>query len=454
MAVLGAVWQQEGFQGAEFVLVDVLAQAPGVGMAIHTVIAVECGQHALQQRGGGVPVGMQGLMVGQPALPAAIRLLQGVERIVREHQHPEPVQPSAQCAHCPLAAQAVVGVDDGAQKIRPLAAALQNRFCGVQQQAQPLVQKCFNAGFVRQQGLRVVSEQDKVVNVAYVAAHLEAVLDELVKLIEVDVGKKLAGEAADGHAHTGLRAKERFVRRYARQQGDVTAAPGRRLGWRLLEDGGGHLVQQLAGARRPGQSGQGGLPQLQQDAAVNSGKKGPDVELAVPAVPGLAHEVLQAPDGGLRALALAVGKAVVYEPLVPPGFYVLHQPLLDQPVGEGRGKDFAQLRVGDGKDGKGAGPVVAAGNVMRQGKHHARQIQQVRTLVLAVAGLGGTGKQLPGNVGFSHGELWSELASTRRFLQTCSACASCITQCTTTFPNLSATQWVSASCRNWPSVCA
>ena len=135
-------------------------------------------------------------------------------------------------------------------------------------------------------------------------------------------------------------------------------SPGRRLGGRLLNDGGCHLVQLLACGRRPRQFGQGGLPQLQQAAAVDAGKEGPDVELAVPPVSGLAHEVLQAPDSGLRALALPVGVAVVNKPLVPPGFNVLYQPLLDQAVGEGRSKDFAQLGVGDGKDREAAGPVV------------------------------------------------------------------------------------------------
>jgi hypothetical protein len=45
----------------------------------------------------------------------------------------------------------------------------------------------------------------------------------------------------------------------------------------------------------------------------------PDSEYAVPAVAGLAHEMLQAFDGRLGAFALAVGKAVVDKTLIPPG---------------------------------------------------------------------------------------------------------------------------------------
>ena len=118
----------------------------------------------------------------------------------------------------------------------------------------------------------------------------------------------------------------------------------------------------------------------------------------------LAHEVLQAPDGGVRALALAVGEGVVDEAFVPPRLDVPHEPLLHQPVGEGGREDLAQFGVGDGKDGERLRPVAPFGNGRCLFEHDVGQANEVGALVLAVAGFGGAGKKLPGDVGCVQGK--------------------------------------------------
>lgn len=93
------------------------------------------------------------------------------------------------------------------------------------------------------------------------------------------------------------------------------------------------MIEAAKGDGVEGQPGQGGAPEAQQDLPVDAGEEGADIELAVPAMPWLAHEMLQPGNGGVGALALTVGKGVVVEAFIEPGFDMAHQPLLDQTVG-------------------------------------------------------------------------------------------------------------------------
>ena len=397
-----AFGNKKGLQAAQLLFIDVLAQTVGVGRLEDAVVAVDGGQHAREQGGAGMPRRDQCAVLLQPAVPTPLRRC-GRLRTLGEYQRFKPAQALSQGAHTALTHQPVIGKHDAAQKIDALCAALYHGFAGVQLQCQPVLQKLADAGVPVHQGGGVVGQQHKVVDVAQVAPDFEGVFDKLVKLIEVDVGKELAGEAANGHAHPRRCGKQRFVWRNARQQSGVAAAHGRRVNGRLAHDGGGHLVEHAACNGWVGQSGQRLLPQSPQHGAVYAREKGPDVHVAVPTVPGLSHEVLQAINGGQGALAQAIGVAVVDEASVPPGLNVLHQPLLDQAVGKVWGKDFAQFGVCDGKNRQGFGVVLSADDVARQLVRECGQAEEVRAFVFAVARPCRTLQQLGGNGVDVHG---------------------------------------------------
>lgn len=286
----------------------------------------------------------------QPALPAAGRRRWDAPLAFRKDQVLEPRYPPPQGTHAALSDQAMVRVEDGPQKVDALAAALEYHLVGVEYQSQPFLQEGGDALLMRDERCRVVRQQHEIIHVAQVATHLERVFDELVQFVEIDVGKKLTGQAADGEPHLRRRMVERFVRRDARQQRPVAAEGGWRVDGRLHEDGGGYLVELSERGGIHGNPGQGVAPELEHRRTMNAGKEGLYIKLAVPAVPGLSHEMLQSVNSGLRALAFSVGVAVVDEAFVPPGFDVPHQPLMHQPVGECWGKYLTQFGVGNGED--------------------------------------------------------------------------------------------------------
>ena len=399
MLISRAVGQKKTFQRPQFGVIEVLSQVVGMGMFEHTVVAVEGREHALEQRAAGHAGGVKGGVVGEPASPGAHRGEWGDRPGRVSHKGLEPRQPPAKGAHAALAREAVAGVDDAAQEVDALGASLQHGFVRVQGEAEALVQKRLDRQALPVEGGAVIAQQHEVVHIAQVGAHLEAVFHELVEFVEVDVGKELAGEAANGQAHPGRGVVEGFVRRNPREQDAVAALVGRRVDGRLHQDGAGHLVEPRSQLRGKGQAGQVGPPQREQAVPVDTGKKSADVELAVIAVTGLAHELLQPRDGGLGAAALAIGVAVVDKAGVPPGLDMAHQPLLYQAVGKGRGKDLAQLGVGDSKHGEGLRPVAAVGNLRGQIEHQRGQADEMRALVLAVASGGGAGKQLACDAG-------------------------------------------------------
>ena len=65
------------------------------------------------------------------------------------------------------------------------------------------------------------------------------------------------------------------------------------------------------------------------------------------------HEPLQPIDGGVRALAAAVGVDIVDEHRLIQGLQPGHQPVAHHPVRIGRGMDLPGLRSADGKANRG-----------------------------------------------------------------------------------------------------
>ena len=212
------------------------------------------------------------------------------------------------------------------------------------------------------QRLGAVGQQNKVVHIAQVAPHLEGVFDEVVEFMQVNVGKELAAEAANGQAFAGGSVKQRLVGRHLFEQMPLAAEGGRWVNRVLRQDGMHHLVKALARPLVVRQFGQGFVPELAQYGAVYAGEKRPNIEFAVPLVPKLADEVLQ-------------------------------------PVCNGGRKDFTQLGVSDGKNRQCLRLVRSLRNGPRLRKHNLGQIDEVRAFVFAVARLGSASKQFTRYVG-------------------------------------------------------
>lgn len=390
--------QKVAAQASQIVVIDVFAQRVGVGMAKQPVVAVERGEHAPEQHRRGVAIGQPDRVQGQPFVPfSAFGWCHSAHFLGRQQVH-EPRDPSAQGAYRALPCQGVVGVHDTAQEVHALRAALHDDFVGVQCQAQLLMQKLFNARLPLHQGLGVVGQQNEVVHVAHITAHLELVFDELVQLVEVDVGKKLAGQAANGHPNASRALKQGFVQGYFFEQRKVAAAYRGRVNGRLAQYRGGDLIKSLQGLCAVGQVGPCPLPKAQQNAPVDAGKAGLNVELDVPTAPRLAHKVLQPFHSGVGTFSLAVGVAVVNEAFVPPGFDMADEPLVYQTVSKSRRKDFTQFGVRYGKYRERLRLISALRDGASQAQNDVWQGHEVCELVFAVASIGRTGEELPGQV--------------------------------------------------------
>ena len=407
MQIARPVGQEESLQWAELLVINVLAQAPCIAMAEDAVVAVDGGEHALKKSRRGYAWLDQRLVVGQPALPVSggwgWRGDGGVAVVSAEDQQPEPGESGVERAYAALARESVIGVNNAAQKVNALVAALQYSLVRVQLKLKSLQKKFFDPCFPDQQCLWIVGQQYKVVHIAEIGTRLEGMFDELVQLIEVHVGKKLAGQASYGHAFAGRGVVKGFMAWYQRNQTGPAAMRGRWVNGVLSEDGGGNLVQHTPRDGWVRQPGQGVAPKPQQQDAVNGGEKRLDVHLAIPPVAGLAHEVLQAHYGRLCSFAFSVGVTVINEPAVPPELDMAHKPLLHQPVGKGRRKNLTQLGVCHRKNSKRLGCVAPLGDGACLLKHQSRQSDKVAALVFAVSSCGGALEELPGDVSFCHG---------------------------------------------------
>ena len=100
-------------------------------------------------------------------------------------------------------------------------------------QMQMIVQKLIDLAHLFQQYFGFMTKDDDVIDVAQVAPDFELMLDVLIQRIEVNIAKKLARKAADGQADIGLAMKQRFVRRYLFEQGDIATQGGLGKYWVL-----------------------------------------------------------------------------------------------------------------------------------------------------------------------------------------------------------------------------
>lgn len=338
-------------------------------------------------------------MVAEPALPGSHRR-SGCRFLGQRKDQPlKPGEAAAQGANATLSRQPVIRKDNATQEIDALSAALQYRLVGVNRESEALQQESIDRLPMTGEGFRIVGQDYEVIDVAQVALDFEAVFDELVEFVQIDVGKKLAGQAADRHAAPWGRMKQRFVSRYLGQEVCVATCLRGGVNGALLEDGGCNLVKLFSGFNRVGQTRQGSAPDFQDPLSVYAGEEGANVQFAEPAMVWLSNKVLQSINSGLCSLVLAIGIAVVNEPGIEPRHNVTHKPLVNQSVSESRGKNFPQFRVGDGKYGEWLRLVASFGDRLGLGIYQFGQVDEPSAFMFAIASIGGAGKQLPCNPG-------------------------------------------------------
>lgn len=108
-----------------------------------------------------------------------------------------------------------------------------------------LLDEVFNGVLMREQLLLSSGQKHKVVHVTHIACDFALVFDELVKFIEVNIGKKLAGQAPNGQACVCRFIEQRFVGRNLSEQPQIATDDGRRVNGRLGHDGRCHMVDLL-----------------------------------------------------------------------------------------------------------------------------------------------------------------------------------------------------------------
>ena len=186
-------------------------------------------------------------------------------------------------------------------------------------------------------------QQHKVVNVAHVMGRWQAVLGELVQVIQQHVGKELAGQVANGQAVTLWGVEQAFVWGHQGQLG--TGATHLYIVARVVH-------QDQLGQRHPPWLGHMALQLLQQHGLVNGHKEVCQIALevvrrAAPVVGVAAHLVLQ-PFGGIqRATAWDAGATVGHKTGVKAWGNVVVQQVMHDAVAEACSPYLAWLGVGD-----------------------------------------------------------------------------------------------------------
>jgi len=168
LAIAGVGWQKVAFYRAEHFVVNLAPQMVGVGVAELAVVAVERGQHALEDGGAGVDWWRE-LMQRQPLRPGTALRLRAMGVVGRIEQGIEKVDAAAQGPQGAFADITIVREDDVAEKIGTLIDALQDGFVGMKLQLQAVFQESVDLAHLFQQFFGFVAQDDEVIDVTQVA---------------------------------------------------------------------------------------------------------------------------------------------------------------------------------------------------------------------------------------------------------------------------------------------
>lgn len=213
----------------EFLIVEPLADLVTVGVAQEPIIAVQGRQHTVKKRSRGLPGLFESNILGKPQSPVVIHMWYGAKSGPGSQDVVEIRQAASQRFHSLGAFVTVIRVEDISNKANALIVALKFRFCGVEPHTKSVGQECFDIRFMTGEDFPIIRQKHNIIHVSDVSRQPQLVFDILVKLIEIDIGKELAGVAADRQATSGCRPIQRFVAGNKLQQGGIAAFSRRRV---------------------------------------------------------------------------------------------------------------------------------------------------------------------------------------------------------------------------------
>ncbi len=96
-----------------------------------------------------------------------------------------------------------MAVNHAAEAIYASSTALQDGFRRMQAQSQMLTQKNLDGQALAGEGSGVATQRHSVSHPAQASAHFSGLFNEWVSRVEIDIGKGLVGEVADGQHDAG-----------------------------------------------------------------------------------------------------------------------------------------------------------------------------------------------------------------------------------------------------------
>jgi len=249
----------------------------------------------------------------------------------------------------------------------------------------------------------VITEYDKIINVTKIVSNFQCVFNELIKFVQIHIGKKLASQASNWKPFSIFCMKKRFMRRNLLQQIFSPAKQGSRMYGILLQDSGSYVIKILSSDDWVGQFRECCAPHFQSDCSINAREKSAYIHFAIPFIFRFAQEFLQSCNRSLRSFSLAVGITIIDKSFVKPRFNMSNEPLMDKPVFKGGGKYFSKLGIGHCKDSKWFGFISFFDDCTCLLKYQMRHMNKPGSFVFAVSGFGRTGEKQFYDVSFCQG---------------------------------------------------
>lgn len=213
--VIAIGWIKIDFQYPEVFFVQSLFQIETVGVSEEAVRRVDRRENASE-----VVFRLFRVKDGEPIVKKP-RIVDSV-LFQRVRNFPiESPKPVLEFPDCPPPDKRIIGLDDIPAEIDTLSHRLKDLLFRMKFQMQFRFDKRLYPVAPDDQLLLGTVKKQKIIHVAEIMAALESVFYELIQLVEINVGKKLAGQIADGKTAVHF-AEKGFMRRYGSQELLVT----------------------------------------------------------------------------------------------------------------------------------------------------------------------------------------------------------------------------------------
>ncbi len=262
----------------------------------------------------------------------------------------------------PVANSKMRGPDDIAQEIEAIVNRSQPAGIPVQLQPQACGKKFPNSKLPILQFPDIIAQQHQIIDITQIISAFQCMLHELVKLVQIDIGEKLAGIVADGQTGAPSRVEKGLVAGYLFKQ--IMSPLFDRVFGRIVEDDDAHEPDDLRPFFPTADN-------VVEDLLVDGHEKRPDVQVHEKCVAGavvarLAHKFLESSYSRVISLAFAAGIAVVDEAPFPSGLQVPDEEVMDDAVAEMGGEDLPGFRALRDKAGRRKGAVGAGFQLLLQ----------------------------------------------------------------------------------------